>query len=515
MNPAEKIIAFADAAARFAELRAGGRRLVQCHGTFDLVHPGHILHLQQAAALGDVLVVTVTAAAHVNKGPGRPLFNDGLRAMSLAALACVDFVVVVPHPAAVEAIATVQPHVYCKGREYEDPAADLTGNILDDVAEVARRGGEIRYIGDTLSSSTRLLNEHFEAQDPQVARLCSDLASRWNPASFTAAIEGLAKLRVLVVGDTIFDRYSTVSVQGLTSKNRILSGRHLGDETHAGGALAVWRHIREFTPRVRFLSLLGCEGWLEGEPAACIDPQADATVRDPGFTTIVKQRFVENAGSGKELTKLFSVNYIGAGPVGAGAAARMEERFVEEVRHCDLVVVADFGHGMLTPGLRRRIEELAPMLALNCQTNSHNHGFNIISRQYRRADVFTLDEQELLLSCGRRAIDHGAELEGLRAQLGARAGWLTRGAVKTLGIDRDGGCAECPPLAAGVIDTVGAGDAFFSVVALAAAAGLPVDLATLIGQLAGAQAVAVVGNREPIRRTTLLKGGVALLNRGT
>ncbi|HTB64475.1 MAG TPA: adenylyltransferase/cytidyltransferase family protein, partial [Opitutales bacterium] len=143
----EKIISFADAPRVFRELRAKGKSIVQCHGTFDLIHPGHIYHLEEAKELGDVLVVTITAEKFVNKGPGRPYFNDPLRVRSLAALACVDYVVLVPHAAAVEAIAAVSPNIYCKGREYENAESDVTGNIRDDVAEVERHGGQVRYIG--------------------------------------------------------------------------------------------------------------------------------------------------------------------------------------------------------------------------------------------------------------------------------------------------------------------------------------------------------------------------------
>ena len=109
----EKILPFETAPAVLDKLRAEGKKIVQCHGTFDLLHPGHIHHLEEARALGDLLVVTVTAEKFVNKGPGRPFFNDELRATSLAALVCVDYVVVVPFPAAVEAIECVKPAIYC------------------------------------------------------------------------------------------------------------------------------------------------------------------------------------------------------------------------------------------------------------------------------------------------------------------------------------------------------------------------------------------------------------------
>ena len=157
-----KILPFGRAAAVFRNLGRQRKRIIQCHGTFDLVHPGHVIHFEEAKKLGDVLVVTITAASHVNKGPGRPFFNDALRAKALAALEVVDYVVVIPHPAAVEAIELVRPQVYCKGLEYQDSANDVTGNIHDDVAAVRRLGGKVRYVGSVVFSSTRLLNNYFD-----------------------------------------------------------------------------------------------------------------------------------------------------------------------------------------------------------------------------------------------------------------------------------------------------------------------------------------------------------------
>src|SRR5689334_17028892 len=91
---------------RLAELRAAaraaGKTVVQCHGCFDIVHPGHIQYLQYARSLGDVLLVSVTADSQVNKGVDRPLIPDDLRAGSLAALECVDWVYVNPDATAVE-----------------------------------------------------------------------------------------------------------------------------------------------------------------------------------------------------------------------------------------------------------------------------------------------------------------------------------------------------------------------------------------------------------------------------
>ena len=76
------------------ELKSGGKTIVLCHGVFDLIHPGHIRHFQAARREGDVLIVTLTPDKYVGKGPGRPVFNQDLRAESLAALSCVDCVAI-------------------------------------------------------------------------------------------------------------------------------------------------------------------------------------------------------------------------------------------------------------------------------------------------------------------------------------------------------------------------------------------------------------------------------------
>src|SRR5688572_9861857 len=85
-----KILRFDKLETQLSDLRKRKKRVVLCHGVFDLMHPGHILYFQAAKREGDVLVVTLTPDQYVNKGPGRPVYNNQLRAESIAALQCVD-----------------------------------------------------------------------------------------------------------------------------------------------------------------------------------------------------------------------------------------------------------------------------------------------------------------------------------------------------------------------------------------------------------------------------------------
>lgn len=507
-----KNIAFEESSFLFQELKASGKTIVQCHGTFDLLHPGHVCHLEEASALGDVLVVTITAAPFVNKGPGRPYFSDDLRVKSLAALECVDYVVVVPYATAVEAIECVSPDIYCKGIEYTKPENDATGNIHNDIKTVDRLGGEVRYLGSRVFSSTRLLNKQFEVYSPAVRAFCENLSQRFSSGQFREAIEDFQKLKVLVIGDIIFDRYTTVCIQGLTSKNRILSGRFIEEQTQAGGSLAVFRHLKSFTQRVRLISLVGNEPWVAEELDKYLSREENGVINDSCFTSVVKQRFVEPQSEGKELVKLFSTNYLNEGPVTSALQERLIEKIRLEIKDYDLIVVADFGHGMLNDQVRELVQQEASCLALNCQTNSNNHGFNIINRQYQRADIFSLDAAELKLACGLRNPNFLEELKLLKAQLGAHTGWLTRGAIETIGLSGHEGLCVCPPLEQKIVDAVGAGDAFFAVAALGAVKGLPLDLVTFMGQLAGAQAVRIVGNQDCISKANLIKSGMTMLS---
>jgi cytidyltransferase-like protein len=101
-------------------VRRDGGIVVQAAGCWDLLHIGHIKHLQVAKSLGNVLVVSVTSDRYVNKGTGRPRFPSPLRADSVAALDCVDYVHINDEPNVVAAIKLLKPHVYIKGSEYKD-----------------------------------------------------------------------------------------------------------------------------------------------------------------------------------------------------------------------------------------------------------------------------------------------------------------------------------------------------------------------------------------------------------
>jgi len=156
-----KILNLEALALKVEALKAEGKKIVHCHGCFDLMHPGHIKYFQAAKKMGDVLIVTVTPDRYVDKGPDRPVFNQELRAESIAALECVDFVAVNRWPTAEETLRLLRPDYYVKGQEFEK-LEDKTGKIQREFEVVREVGAEMRFTHEIVFSSTKLLSRHFK-----------------------------------------------------------------------------------------------------------------------------------------------------------------------------------------------------------------------------------------------------------------------------------------------------------------------------------------------------------------
>jgi rfaE bifunctional protein nucleotidyltransferase chain/domain len=149
-----------DLAEKVRVLKSEGKKVVHCHGCFDLMHIGHIKYFQAARQMGDILVVTVTPDVYVDKGPGRPAFTEVLRAEAIAALECVDYVAVNKWPTAENTLRLLKPDIYVKGQEFES-LEDKTGKIQKEYEVVKEIGAEVRFTHEIVFSSTKLLKEYF------------------------------------------------------------------------------------------------------------------------------------------------------------------------------------------------------------------------------------------------------------------------------------------------------------------------------------------------------------------
>jgi rfaE bifunctional protein nucleotidyltransferase chain/domain len=155
-----KILDLDKLAEELSDLKSKGKKIVHCHGCFDMMHPGHIKYFQASKKMGDILVVTVTPDQYVDKGSGRPVFDQYLRTESIAALECVDYVAVNRWPTAENTLRLLVPDYYVKGQEFEK-LQDKTGKIQKEVDVVKEIGGEMRFTHEIVFSSTKILNRYF------------------------------------------------------------------------------------------------------------------------------------------------------------------------------------------------------------------------------------------------------------------------------------------------------------------------------------------------------------------
>lgn len=492
-------------------LHKDGKTIALCHGVFDLVHPGHIIHLEQAKKMADILIVSITAAQYVRKGPGRPYFDDQMRMKVLAALECVDYVMLSEGYTVDDIVECIEPDIYVKGEEYARAEDDLTGKIEDEKALVESHGGRIGYTTGQVFSSTKLINTAMSGLSEEVRAYMLNFKTRYNIAKIREYAEKASKLKVLVVGDVIIDKYSYCNVQGMMSKDMGYSARLSYTEEYLGGAVAVARHLSTFADTVTLMSVVGKEEKIQN---LFLNKLTDCVQLDMVYSswrpTIIKHRYLTRNEKREEYKKIFAVNNIPENLLyEEKVLTDFKDKLETAITKYDAVFVCDFGHGLIDREIMKLIQEKAKFLVLNCQTNSSNKGLNIITK-YTRADAFSLDQQELKLAFPENLMDEEKGLKRLSEYLGCK-GWLTRGSKGAWGIDKEK-IWECPAFTLQVKDTIGAGDAFFSVAGIFAAAGAPVEVGTVMGNIGGALGANIVGNKEAVEKVNVLKYASTLMN---
>lgn len=506
-SDATKVLPLDELAARVAALRAQGKTVVLCHGVFDLVHVGHVRHLTEARSWGDALVVTITPDELVNKAPGRPMFTQDLRAEFLAALDVVDHVAINKWSTAVEAIQLVRPDIYAKGPDYADPGKDLTGGISKEEEAVRAAGGSLRFTRDITFSSSHLINRTFSLLGPEADEFLTRFRQRHSASEVISRIEGLRRMRVLVVGEVILDEYVYCDVMGKASKDPILALRYRSDEIHAGGALAIANHLAEFCSDVEVVGYLGSvrpqEELIRRSLRSNVTPRF---VVKRGAPTIVKRRFVDKY----MINKLLEVYEIDDSPLDEDAERELEAILAPALARADVVIAADFGHGLIGPRTVRQLTSDARFLAVNTQVNAANLGFHAISK-YPRASYVCIHEGEMRLDRRDRASDVTDLMVDLAERLGVDTVTVTLGKRGLMSYRPGEGLCTVPAFSVKVVDLIGAGDAVFAVTSLCVADGMPQVVTGFIGNLIGAQAVTIVGNAASVDRVQLLKAVDTLL----
>ena len=498
-----------DELGRIAERhRRAGQKVVLAHGVFDLLHMGHVRHLSEARAHGDLLIVTLTADAFVNKGPGKPVFSEMLRAEMLSALGFVDWVGVNRAPDAEPVLHAIRPDVYVKGSDYSDPAADVTGKISREREAVETYGGRLVFTDDITFSSSELLNRHFDVHEPQVRDFLNRMRDEDGLDGMLTLIERARNLKVLVIGDAIIDEYRYVVPMGKSPKENMIANRFESSEAFAGGVIATANHVAGLCGQVDVLTCLGDDADSETLIHGNLRDNVGLThMRRRKAPTTRKVRFIDRS----YFRKLFEVYHFDDAPMPRLLQREFDDLVTARASDYDLVIVNDFGHGLIAPSTIKLLCKRSKFLAVNAQSNSANFGFNLVTR-YPRADLVCIDTPEAQLAVGEKFMDP-AEIVGraLPAKIDSDRIILTRGRDGCATWQRGQSVQAIPAFAKTVVDLVGAGDAFLAVSAPLAAAGGTMRQIGFAGNVAGALKVGIVGHRSSIDQAALVKSITGLL----
>ena len=497
----KKIKNISELSSIISDLKVQGKKVVHCHGVFDLLHIGHIKHFEEAKALGNVLIVSITPDEFVNKGPGRPAFSTMLRLEGLAALEAVDYVIANKWPTAIEIIKELKPNIYCKGPDYKDPLDDITGKISEEEEAIISVGGKIIYTDDVTFSSSSLLNKFGDLHSNEQNSFIKKIVENYSFEEINSKIEGSKKLKVLIIGETIIDQYVFCEALGKSGKEPVLVLRDLESEEYLGGSIATARHLSEFCDSVSVLSFLGDKD----EHRSFIEKNVEENINlnfliKSNSPTIIKRRFVDNVDR-KKILGVYSIN--------DDALSKSEENeFLHEIdelaKENDLIIVSDYGHGVITSKIANHISKMDKFVSLNAQVNAANIGTHNI-RKYDDIDCLIINANELRHEMRQRDGNIEELAKKLKNSISAKYMSVTKGKDGAFLLSDKKDSINCPAFANQVIDKVGSGDALLSLLSVCLYNGIEEDLSLMIASIAAAQSVESIGNSSPINKINLLK----------
>lgn len=503
----KKILFFDDMIKKVKARQKEGSIVVQSHGVFDLIHPGIIKHLNEAKKQGDVLIVTVIKDKDVRRGPGRPIFPENLRAENVASLGQVDYVCLVDDGPPFECVCRIQPDIFAKGQADKARDNKIHEKIFNEEKNLIFGKSRIYETSGISFSSSNIINNFFDIYPEETKDYLKNFSRRYSFDFIAEALNSLKNLRVLLIGDGIIDEYHYCETMGKSPKSQIIVNKYLNHEVFAGGAFAIANHIAGLCDDVQLLTLLGKEDSREEFISNSLKPnvQSKFFYRDDGPTT-VKTRFINQY----QKHKLFEVNYINDSFVDAHIEADIIGYLKSEMPKFDLVLVSDFGHGLISNNIIRTIEKEAKKVAVNAQTNGANAGYNLVTK-YRKPNFICMDVPEARLATQDKYSDIKDVGKKILEATNTHFLMITLGSAGSICFTSRGEINHSPAISTKVVDVVGAGDAFFAFTAPCIAKGMPDDLVSFIGNAVGAIAVQIVGNKKPVEKHEVLEFIHALL----
>jgi len=455
------------------------KKAIMCHGTFDVVHPGHVRHLLYAKTKADILIASLTSDVHITKGNMRPYVPEDLRAINLAALEMVDYVVIDRDPTPLKNLTIIQPDYFAKGYEYT--AGSVHPKTQEEINVLESYGGEVIFTpGDIVYSSTALI----ELAPPSIAVEKLMLLMQGEGVGFDdlrGALQKLKGLHAHVVGDTIVDSYTYTSMIGGMTKTPTISVRFEKKTDFVGGAGVVAKHLKAAGAEVTFSTVLGDDAYksfvlddLNTYGVHCLP------IIDPTRPTINKNAIVSE---GYRMLKMDTLDN-----------RSISDKIVEQLRRqigdtrTDALVFSDFRHGIFNRGTIPILTSAIPAGAFRvADSQVASRWGNIL--EFEGFDLITPNEREARFALG----DQDSVLRPLALELHRRSKCKTvilkcgdRGLITYRSDSAEDYRAffTIESFANRVVDAVGAGDALLAYATLALVATKNDAIASILGNMA-------------------------------
>lgn len=480
-------------------LRAKGKKIVLCHGVFDLIHPGHINHFKSAKKLGNILIVSITADQYINKGFNRPLFTSENRKKILSELNTIDFVCESDSKDAVAIIEKLKPDIYCKGPDYKDKKKDLTKKINKEIKVLKKYGGKFKTTSDQAFSSSNIINtinKDVTIQDKFLSRI----NKKFNKEQIYKVLDSFGKLNVLVIGESIIDEYTFCETLGKSGKEPVLTMKPFTTQRYLGGSLAVCNHLASFCKKISLISYLGEKNEEEKYIKKGLNKNISTHfIKKENSPTIIKKRFIE----GINKIKVLGIYSLNDEQIKKNNEKQLYNLIKKKIALHDLIIVCDYGHGLINKNIANLIIRSKKLYTLNAQINSSNTGHHTLDK-FSRMQGIVINASELR----HEFRDNNSSIPQLAKQLQTKA--KTNNILVTSGTDgatliHKNKIFNAPAFAKKVVDKIGAGDSMLSLVSLCIKKNVDKDLTLYLGSLAAAHTVENVSNSLAIDKNTIKK----------
>ena len=465
------------------------KKVIMCHGVFDIVHPGHIRHLIFAKSKADILVVSLTADIHINKGVYRPHVPEGLRAINLAAFSFIDYVLVDKNKKPLKNIEILQPNFFAKGFEYTE--GSINQKTLEEENKLQSFGGELIFTpGDYVNSSSELI-KHKEP-DISFEKLIYILEKyKISFDDLRKSLLNLNKFNLHVFGDTIIDTFTHCKMLGGQTKTPTLSLLYDYEQNYLGGAGIVAKHIAASGAKTTFTTIIGDDKLGKFVKRECNKSKIKLNaIVDKNRPTVNKNLFIS------ENHRLLKIGKMDTSPV----TKLQIDKFCKllKLTKTDANIFSDFRHGIFN---KNNIHNYKKMLNKKtfkvADSQVASWWGNIID--FQGFDLITPNEREARFSLS----DQISGVRPLAAELfnKTKTNWLMlklgkRGVLSILNKKHNSinSYLSIDSFAKNVVDPVGAGDALLAYSTLAFLNTKNKIIASIIGTIAASCECEIDGN---------------------